>query len=160
MTALHATPDLDHLEPTSNSETKRRRPCELVELIEDSKNLCKGGSLRLYGSWFGKHYDNCHKIETAHYYKRLNIVTLNFKGGLNLKVYNPEHIFEASTFLKVVHADRVKLSWINDKKNINPRNYYIDYTRKNNKIRTETNLSCRKPTCDISLNAPALIIYN
>lgn len=100
ITAAHASSDLDNLELTSDSETKRRKPEELVELLAKEKKLFKGGSFRIYGDWFGKPYDNYHKIESGQFDIQSNLMTLTFNEGVKLEIYNPKHIFESTSFFK------------------------------------------------------------
>ncbi|MEO1010533.1 MAG: hypothetical protein AAFX53_04455 [Bacteroidota bacterium] len=160
MTAVHASPDLDNLQPTKDSETKRRSPEEIVRLLENKKTLFKGGTFRIFGDWFGKPYDNYHEIESADFCNQLKCLTLNFKGGEQLEVYNPEHIFEASSFLKIIKADRIKLTWFYFGKPQTKNNqYFLDYSLKDKKITTETNVDWYKPLFDVSLGEPALMIY-
>ncbi|NHN24853.1 hypothetical protein FIA58_004105 [Flavobacterium jejuense] len=160
MTSVHASPDLDNLEPTNDSETKRRNPEEIVERIKNNDHLFKGGTFRIYGDWFGKPYDNYHELKYAEFDKQLNRLTLVFKENERLEIYNPRHIFEASTFLKVVNADRITLTWFYlGKTHVKENQYYLDYKRNNNKIVTQTDVDWYKPTFDVSLGEPALIIY-
>lgn len=160
MTASHASPDLDNLEPTKDSETKRRSPEEIVRLLKNNNNLFQGGSFRIFGDWFGKPHDNNHQIVSADFDDQLNKLTLNFKEGEKLEIYNPRHIFEASTFLKIVQADRIKLTWFYYGKTQTPEHqYFIDYSLTGKKITTETNVDWYKPIFDVSLGNPALMIY-
>ena len=160
MTAVHDSPDLDNLEPTKDSETKRRSPIEFVQLLENKDNLFKGGSFRIFGDWFGKPYDNYHEIESAEFNDQLRRLTLNFKEGERLEIYNPKHIFEASTFLKIVQADRIKLTWFSYGKTKTTENQnFLDYKLTGKKFTTETNVDWYKPIFDVSLGDPALMIY-
>lgn len=160
LTAVHASPDLDNLEPTEKSETKRRNPEEIVGLLETNDNVFQGGSFRIFGDWFGKPHDNHHEIIEADYDEKLNKLTLGFKEGEKLEIYNPKHIFEASTFLKIVQADRVKLTWFDyDKTRSTKNQYFLDYKLTGKKITTETDVDWYKPVFDVSLAEPALMIY-
>ena len=160
MTAVHASPDLDNLEPTKDSETKRRSPEEIVRHLENKDNLFRGGSFRIFGDWFGKPYDNHHQIVSANFEEQSNKLTLHFKEGEKLEIYNPRNIFEASTFLKIVQADRIKLTWFYYGKTKTTENqYFLDYKLTGKKIMTETNVDWYKPIFDVSLGDPALMIY-
>lgn len=160
MSAVHATPDLDNLKPTKDSETKLRNPEEFVKFVENRENLFKGGTFRIYGDWFGRPYDNYHKLKSAHFDSQLKRLTLDFNEGEKLEVYNPKHIFEASTFLKVVDADRIKLTWFFfGEKQEKENQYFIDYKLNDKKITTETDVDWYKPNFDVSLVEPALMIY-
>lgn len=160
ITAVHATPELDNLELTKDSETKNREPEEFVSLVNSKENLFKGGTFRIFGDWFGKPYSNYHEIESAHYDKDLNMLSLNFTAGEILEIYNPKQILETSTFLKVIASDRISLTWFySGKEKQNGSQYFLDYSLKKNKIHTETNVDWYKPIFDVSLGAPSLMIY-
>jgi len=160
MTAVHASPDLDNLEPTKDSETKRRNPEELVDLLSNKENLFKGGTFRIFGDWFGQPYDNYHEIESAEFDSQLKRLTLSFKEGEKLEIYNPRYIFEASSFLKVVNADRIKLTWFYyGKSQAKKPQYFLDYKLNDKKITTDTDVDWYKPIFDVSLGYPALIIF-
>lgn len=154
LTAIHASPELDHLEPTKESETKRRNSEEIVERLKNNENLFNGGAIRIYGDWIGKPYENFHNLKTAEFNNELNLLTLFFEENEKLEIYNPRNIFEAITFFKVIDADRIKFTWYNGK-----NQYFYDYKPSNNKILTETNADEDKPLFDVSLGEPALMIY-
>ncbi len=160
LTAIHASPDLDHLEPTENSKTKRRSPEALVELLKNKKQLFQGGTIRIYGDWFGKPYGNYHEINSATYDQIEKLLTLYFKEGEKLQIYNPKHLFEARTFLKIIQADSIKMTWFyKGSTHSEAKQYYIDYGNENKKITTKTNVDYYKPILDIALGDPALMIY-
>ncbi len=160
ISAVNASPDLDNLEPTQDSRTKRRSPEEIVQLLENNGNLFQGGSFRIFGDWFGKPYDNNHRIDSADFDSKSKILTLKFKDGEKLEIYNPSHIFEASTFLKILKADRIRLTWFYYGKTQSTANkYFLDYSLQDKKIKTETNVDWYKPNFDVSLGDSALMIY-
>ncbi|MFZ6051037.1 hypothetical protein [Halocola ammonii] len=160
MTVIRASPDLDNLKQEPGSETKRRDPKELAELISRNENLLRGGAFRIYGDWFGEPYDNFHEFESAQFSPGSNLLTLNFRDGEKLEIYQPSIIFEARTFLKIQNAKRIRLSFLN----YNPEQnkeipYYLDYQKEENKIVTDTNVDWYKPVFYTSLGDPALMIY-
>ncbi len=160
LTAARASPDLDNLVLTEDSETKKRNPEELEELLKSKNNLFKGGTIRIYGDWFGKPHDNYHSIESADFDRELNRLTLKFKEGERLEIHNPNQIFESLTFLKILTADRVRLTWFYYGKTQEKENqYFIDYKHNDKKIETETNVDWYKPQFDVSLGQPALMIF-
>jgi hypothetical protein len=116
--------------------------------------------LRIYGDWFGKPYDNYHELKSAEFDSQLKRLTLVFNEGEKLEIYNPKHIFEASTFLKIVNSDRIKLTWFYyGKTQAKENQYYLDYELNDKKISTETNVDWYKPIFDVSLGEPSLMIY-
>jgi len=160
MTVQNATPELDNLKLSPDSSTKERTPKEFVELISEKQNLCKGGAFRIYNDWFGKPYDNVHSLDKGFFDTETKVLTLEFAEGEKLEIYNPIHIQESSTFLKIIDADRIKLTWFSYGKSQNRDNqYFLDYRKENKKILTETNVDWYKPVFDVSLGSPALMIF-
>lgn len=161
ITAVSASPELDTIQLTKYSKTKRRKPEELVVGLRNNENLFKGGSIRIFGDWFGKPYDNHHILKSAEFESHLNRLTLYFNQGEKLEIDNPRNIFEAPTFLKVIDADRIKFTWYYyGKTNSRENQYSKEYTLNNNKIIAKTNMDWYKPNYDLSLGGPALIIYS
>src|SRR5699024_5377090 len=60
--------------------------CETI-LHHDVK---PGGTMRFYGDWFGRPYDNYHKIVTCKFFD--GILYITFNTGQQLKIYNPDEI--------------------------------------------------------------------
>lgn len=160
LSAVQASPDLDNLDLAEDSRTKRRSPTELVEQLGNKDNLLKGGSIRIFGDWIGKPHDNYHELESAEFKAQQKRLILNFKEGERLEIHNPKHIFEASKFLKIVQADRIRWTWYYPAKAKIPENqYFIDYQWTDKKISAETNVDGHEPLLQVSLGEPALMIY-
>lgn len=151
LTAVHASRDLDNLEPTTNDNYKRRQPEKLVQLVKAGKHLFKGGAIRIYGDWFGEPYKSKHIIETMDYNEANSILSLNFQKGERLEVKNPRHIFEDAGYLKILDADEVTLE-------VKPT-YFLKYQKKEKKINTFTNVNWYQPRFNVSIIQPSLMIY-
>jgi len=62
---------------------------EMTKIINNLEEK-PGGTLRLYGEWFGRPYDNYHKISKCIFEDEiLNII---FDTGETIKIWNPNHI--------------------------------------------------------------------
>ena len=119
ISAVSASPDMDNLEPTANSSTKRRHPKELVDLIKQKNNLLKGGSFRIFGDWYGKPYDNLHIIKNANFDSNESKLTIEFEGQEILEIFNPKHIFE-----NIHNSKTSKHIFENFQKSKNPKNMF------------------------------------
>ncbi|UTW61235.1 hypothetical protein KFE98_14590 [bacterium SCSIO 12741] len=159
-TASKATPNLDHLEVGPNSETKKRTPQEWVQLINEQKQLFKGGSIRIFNDWFGKPHHNHHVLVSASFDSKEQILTINFDSGEVISIYQPEPIFESTTFLKVLRANRIKLSWYKyGKPQTKENHYYINYQKKGKHIEVTTDYNFGTTRFNASVGYPALMIY-
>lgn len=160
MSAKHASSDLDNLIPGDDSKTKLISASEYVNSIKQKTNLFQGGSMRIYGDWFGKPYDNLHKVVGADYDDSLNELIIRFSEGEVLTIVNPKNIFEASTFMKILEADSIKLEFLHATQDQTANNkYYLLYRYMKSKVKAETNVDWYKPSFDTSLGAPAIVIY-
>jgi hypothetical protein len=154
--------DLDLLIPTDAKNVFQRSPQDLVHLVNENKHLCKGGSLRMFGDWFGPPYRKVFNINTINYNEEESVLTISFDKGITLTIINPKHIYEATTYLKIIDADRITLRgryFQKDKRLQPPQSYYIDYHKIGNNIKTETDLTSYIPNFDVSFSDPALMVF-
>lgn len=161
MSNIHASSDLDNLEPLEYEGTKRRQPKELVSLIKSNDNLFKGGTLCFFGDWLGERYKNNHRIIDASFDELENMLVIFFDNNQSLEIQKPKHIFEASTFLKILKADSLKFTLEHDTLKLdNFDNFFLFYKKEENKISTYSNVSWYTPLFDVSLGEPALMIFS
>jgi len=155
LTRIQATPSLDNLQPTSDSNIKLRNPADLVHLIATNEHLCKIGSIKIFGDWFGEPYEGKYKIVDAEFDGDSSVLTIYFEAGEMLTIWNPEHIHEADSYLKIIAADKVKLEW-RDNNSHTP--YFKTYEKKKRKVDVATNSPEPRWKTDVSLAQAALII--
>lgn len=62
---------------------------ELTKIINNLEEK-PGGTLRFYGEWFGRPYDNYHKILECSF--KNGILDIKFDAGETLNVWNPNNI--------------------------------------------------------------------
>lgn len=155
--------DLDLLIPVNAKGIFERKPLELSLLINENNQLCKGGSLRIYGDWFGPPYRKYFSIKSAEYNMEEAILTIQFDKGIALTIVSPTHIYEATTYLKIVDADRITLTGRYLQKNKEhdqlSETFFIDYHKEGNRIKTETNATLYQPKFDVSFSDPALMVF-
>jgi hypothetical protein len=99
---------------------------EYAEHIRSLLPTIKSGSLRIWGQWFGRPYDNVHTISGA---KAVDdALVLSFHGGETLTIYKPERsVFDNDVF-RVALASRVRWEWYYYGRSRSPENlYYLDY---------------------------------
>lgn len=158
MSGTTTSPELDHLEPTDNCDFKRRSPQEFVALVKEGKQLFREGSFRIFGAWFGRPYKKKHLIKSAEFNQVERILTLYFSENEKLIITNPRNIFEATTYFKILKADKIKLEWFSfGKQQIEENMFFNSYYIVDNEIKAVSNF--KKSTFDLSKTAPALMIY-
>ena len=113
------------------------------------------GTLRFWGQWFGRPYDNVHdvvgcEIETD----RLRI---RFGGGEVLSVWAPRSVWVFDRNFSIKNADRVLWEWFYYGRPHLPENRYFEsYTRTADGIIAEANADWYTPDLRPSRDHPAV----
>lgn len=148
---------MDNLIHTPDSNFELRTPFDLEELVATDQHLCKGGTLQIFGDWFGEPYENYHLITNIEFDTNLSVMTIHFEEGETLKIWNPAHIRETSSYLKIISADKTRLEWRRNEGKENT--YFQEYNKTEKNVEVTTNFYQRKRKIDASLKHNALIIY-
>lgn len=153
--AVHASPDMDNLEPSGDSDVRRVKVKEYVDLVNNRGSIFKGGCIRIWGDWKDRNLEQIHTIEQARYLDSENILQITFKDKSQVSIWTPQIITESPTYLKILKADKIKWEWPTDNHAV--KSYYV-YHRENKIIRTETNTDWKADKMDILLGEPALLL--
>lgn len=104
----------------------------------------KAGSLRFWGEWFGKPYDNYHRIVrcTA---ADMSLV-IEFDEGELLTIRDPEGVTVSADAFSVKDATLVRWEWFYYGRPRSPGNrYFYEYVRDGSKITGSTNVDWYTP---------------
>lgn len=160
ITVVNASPDLDNLEPTKDSKTKKRTPQELAALNEKDQNIFKGGSIKIFGDWFGEPYENIMKIVKINYDDSKKQMIIQFEKLVKIIIDEPDHILESPTVLKILSAKKVQLEFQHKKKDSNEKgDFFKSYTSVKNRIKTDTNIDWTNSKIDASSGQDLIIIF-
>jgi len=132
----------------------------LAEQIRIAIPRTISGTLRFWGVWFGKPYDNRHTVvncESEH-----DILRLSFDGGEVLSVWSPRYLtvspskFRASgvpthptikSTLRISDADRVRWEWFYYGRPKSAKNlYFEEFVKSAEGITVSTNIDWYTPT--------------
>ena len=113
-----------------------------------SKNICneiakqlpkiKRGSLRIFGVWFGRPYDNVHTIVEIQ--DDGGVMKLRFDQCETLYVYNPDGVDANSVAFRIRSADRVRFEWVPyGSRNANATQNFIDFQKSDDGVFIKTN---------------------
>lgn len=80
--------------------------CMSYRFVEEL--LIKGGSISFWGEYFGRPYDNFHRIEAVHWQR--DSISINFSEGESLYVTNPVGIVNSEH--KFAIQDATKVLWV------------------------------------------------
>jgi hypothetical protein len=88
----------------------------------------KFGSLQFWGVWFGRPYDNQHKITGAG--SQSNLLRIRFDGGELLSVWSPVALEASASVFQIADAERVRWEWYYYGRPQTPENlYFEDFVR-------------------------------
>jgi len=160
LTATHASPDMDNLQPSKESGIKCLDAIDYSNSFTEGTNLCKGGTLRIYGAWYGKPYENNRTIIATKFNQKTNTLEFTFSNFEKMVITNPSKIMEGEYYLKVMEANKISIRVNKDENEsdkIEPS--FLEYTQSNKEIIIQSNMKNIKNHRDISLGSPALMIY-
>lgn len=84
------------------------------------KILKKDGTLRFWGDWFGRPYDNFHIPVSAELSE--NVLTICFNNGEKCTVYDPIGIVNEPNDFHIEHASKIVWEWYYYGKEQTPEN--------------------------------------
>jgi hypothetical protein len=130
---------------------------EIAERINEQLTSIKRGTLRFWGNWFGRPYDNWHQVVSCGFTGE--VLKLTFNEGETLHVSNGHKATVSSRTFQIATASRVRWEWYaygrpKTKANL----YFLDFTRTVDGISPETNVDWYTPTFEFDLSLPAVEI--
>lgn len=130
---------------------------DLNEYLEQHFVKFKGGSLRIFGDWFGRPYDNFHVPKTFSFVD--NILVITFENDETLTIWNPAHLqIEEHTF-KVEEASKVRWEWFYyGRPKIEENRFFLEYAKDQSAIHADTNVNWYRPRFNTSMKESAVII--
>ncbi len=134
-------------------------PKQFSEKYKSGQGQVKGGTLCFWGHWFGRPYDNIHRITDSNFDLEHNILTIQFSEKETLTVTNPKDIEEYKNRFQITKADKVYWQWhyYGETPGIENLLYY-NIINKGYKVIGETNVNSYKTNwSDLTLNKPAVL---
>ena len=135
-------------------------PAEFVEKYNSQQLQVKGGALCFWGHWFGRPYDNFHRITSVGFDITTSILTIRFSEQEILTVSNPVDIKEYKHSLEIRMADKVHWQWFYYGKAHESQNlFYYNIERSDNAIKGFTNADWYKADwSDLAVTKPAVLL--
>jgi|GEM_PF-1716505 len=154
---VDASPDADHPEPSEGSNFQRCLPEDVDRFINMERSWTQNAMVSVYGDYYQRPFKKAHKIAFFSHEAESNILTIRFEGGQTLVVTNPQEMFEANTYLKILKADEVKYEWDHARDGKTISSGYT-FTPSGRRILTETFPENMHPRFEIGLNMPAIML--
>lgn len=118
---------------------------EFLKGHNSSSRSFEGGSLCIWGNWFGRPMDNFHKLDAVSFDKELNKLTLTFDNKERLTVWNAENITDTKGHFQIDKADKVLWEWYYYEKPQTEENiFFEEYERIGDTINFKTNVNWYK----------------
>lgn len=117
---------------------------QLIATRINAASALKTGALRFWGEWFGKPYDNAHKIIACSAAGK--ILRLDFQNGETLTIAAPEDLDLSANTFSIRDAAAVRWEWFYyGKPQISENLYFYDFRRSGACIESKTNVDWYKP---------------
>src|SRR5437588_63322 len=112
---------------------------QLVERITAFLPRIKRGTLRFWGEWFGRPYDNLHRLVKCAAVE--DLLRLDFDEGELLCVWAPRRAVVDERTFRIADADRVRWEWFYyGRPKIAVNRYFMDFVRTATGVKAETNV--------------------
>jgi len=103
------------------------------------------GSLRFWGEWFGRPYDNWHTLVSCR--AEEDVLRLSFDRGETLSVWAPTGLTLDKSIFRISDADRVRWEWFSHGNAKTPENlYFEEFKETADGISASTNIDWFTPT--------------
>lgn len=117
----------------------------------------KAGSLRLWGEWFGRPYDNIHEVTACD--ADGDLLRIHFNASELLLVWSPEGHTADDRVFKIQNADRVRWEWFAYGRTKTAENrYFMDFLRQGDQLTASTNVDCYTSDLRPTVQEPAVEI--
>ena len=115
----------------------------------------KVGSLRFWGHWFGRPYDNFHRIVSCSALD--DTLFLRFNENEVLSVWSPVRLTASSTQFRIAQASRVRWEWFYYGRPQIPENLFFEDLEYGSKIHSNVDWHALNLTVDFSQPAAELL---
>lgn len=134
-------------------------PEDFANKYKDNGSYLQGGTLCFYGFWFGKPFDNFHKLVNTDYDKIEDTLCLTFNEKEKLTIYNPKIIEEYPNRIIIQEANRIKWQWFLYGKEQTVNNlHFIDINRFDNKLEGKTSITSHQENFEtLDITKPAVL---
>ncbi len=130
----------------------------IADRIREASPRSKRGTLRFWGVWFGRPYDNLHSLVGCE--SNQDLLRMYFNEDEALNVWVPSGlVLEESTF-QIRDAERVRWEWFAYGRTKIPANrFFKDFVKNGNSVLASTNVDWYRPDLrtDPSLSAVEIL---
>ena len=130
---------------------------DLHEYLKQNFTKFKGGSLCIFGDWFGRPGDNVHIPKTFSFEN--DVLTITFDDDETLTIWNPSHVQIQEHIFKIGEASKIRWEWFYyGRPKIEKNRFFREYIKDQEGIQADTNINWYNYQFDTSMKEPAVII--
>ena len=130
---------------------------QIADLIKANLPHLKSGTLRFWGVWFGRPYDNLHHVVGCE--ANQDGLRLHFNEGETLDLWVPQKCTANNRTFKIADAERVRWEWFYyGRPKIAANRYFMDFAKTGVGVNASTNVDWYSPTSSPSREEPAVEI--
>ena len=130
---------------------------EMASLITSKLPKIKTGTLRFWGEWFGRPYDNIHQVVSCS--AAGSLLVIEFNEAETLTITNPVGLKVEEKKFFVQSADSVRWEWFcYGKPHTAENRYFEEFKRTENGIVASTNIDWRETNLNPSASEKAVEI--
>lgn len=116
----------------------------IAERIKRQLPHVKAGTLRFWGEWFGRPYDNVHRMTGCD--AKADLLQMYFDGKEVLSVWSPRRLDMGEHTFRIGDATRVRWEWFYYGRSQTAENrYFEEFVRTVDTIEATTNVDWYKP---------------
>ena len=128
---------------------------QIAARIKAALPRLKTGTLRFWGEWFGRPYDNVHRVIDCD--AKDDLLHIQFNEGESLHLWSPQQAELDHLMFRIQSAARVRWEWFAYGGPKSQQNrYFMDFTRIGDKVDAQTNFDWHAPNLQPTLQAPAV----
>lgn len=132
---------------------------EVAKQIRSALPGLKSGTLRFWGQWFGKPYDNLHSVVGCN--AQGELLQVFFIEGETLSVWAPRGATVDENVFRIGDAERVRWEWFYYGRPRTPANlYFEEYVKSAEGVSATTNVDWHTPYLRPDLSHPAVEIVS
>jgi hypothetical protein len=131
----------------------------IADRIREALPRLKPGSLRFWGAWFGRPYDNLHRMVGCE--SKEDILSMHFNEDEVLSVWLPNGLVLEESRFEISDAERVRWEWFAyGSPKIAANRFFKDFVKTRETVVASTNVNLYTPDLRTDLSLPAVEIRN
>ena len=110
---------------------------EMAATINGCLPHVKVGTLRFWGEWFGRPYDNVHRLVECS--TERDVLILRFNEGESLTLWAPRELTADERTFRIADAERIRWEWFSyGRPKVAQNRFYMEFTKEGSAVTVAT----------------------